>query len=271
MRNRKIWSLPTCLGCILACLPALVFASNIVLYFPPAWKNNPAQAKVIADALGKDSGLSVRPHIAKSYSQILAVFLQDQPVLVYVGSFVQAVLYARGLSTHIAQAINGKEFYTSVLIAPRAAGDDPLVIVTDAGTAIAYTKAASSGESGAQAATEGKAAIGTFSHRAAVNLVKIGKAKAAFVKNWWWQANHSKYPDMQQLNYPGVTDHQHADYVLSANKAVTTPEIAKLKQAIYNNADVFAAEAFMEFNPAALKPTLDLMKKGQINPKTYSW
>ena len=244
---------------------------KITLYYPPAWKSKTAQAKAISKALAKNSGLNIRPRIAKSYPQILESFMQDKPVLVYVGSFVQAVLYARGLSTPIAQAINGSEFYTSILIAPREAGDDPRAIVADAGHAIAYTMGASSGESGAKAASNGKATIGTHSHFAAVNLVKAGKAKAAFVKNWWWIANKNNYPNFEQREYPGVSDHRHPDYVLSANKATSPEDIARIKHAIQKTRTVFNADSVVTFEPSLLEPTLDLMDKGGINPMTYSW
>ena len=251
--------------------PIVAAKNNITLYYPPAWKSKASLAKAISKALSKDSGLNIRPRIAKSYPQILEAFIQTKPVLVYVGSFVQAVLYARGLSTPIAQSINGSEFYNSVLIAPKNAGNDPVEVVADAGHAISYTKGSSSGESGAKAASNGKATIGTNSHYAAVNLVKIGKAKAAFVKNLWWQANKGKYSNMKQIHYPGVSDHRHPDYVLSANKATSSKDIIKITHAMKKNGAVLNAKSVVTFEPKLLKPTLDLMKKGKIDPKIYSW
>ena len=59
---------------------------------------------------------------------------------------------------------------------------------------IAFAKGASSGESSAKAATSGKASIPVANHGAASNAVKAGKAKAAVVKNWWWESNKKKFP-----------------------------------------------------------------------------
>lgn len=270
--HRQCRLLTNCIDFILVFLPVLVFASDITLYYPPSWKHNTSQTKAISTALTRDSGLDIRPRITRSYPDILTAFKQNKPVIIYVGSFVQAVLYERGISTPIAQAITGTEFYTSVLIAPLLkARDDPIAIVEDAGVAMAYTKGASSGASGAKAATNGHAVIGTHNHRAAVNLVKAGKAKAAFVKNWWWEAHKSKYSGMKRLDYPGVSDYRHADYILSVNKAVSSENIAKITQAIQVNGIVFHAVSMESFDPLLLKPTLDLMKKGGIDPKTYAW
>lgn len=270
-RNNGYLSLLSCIGFVLIFLPGLAISSDITLFYPPAWKSKPQKAKAISQALTQDSGLNIQPRIAKSYPKILEAFAQDKPVLVYVGSFVQGVLYHRGLSTPIVQAVNGEESYTSVLIVPLHAGDDPIAIVKEAGRAISYTLGASSGESGAKAASGGKATIGTHSHRAAVNLIKIGKAKAAFVKNWWWKANKKSYPNMKRLDYPTVSDHHHPDYILSANKAVSLDHIIKIKRAVEKNAPLFDAHSFVTFDPLALMPTINLMYKGGIDPKLYAW
>lgn len=256
---------------ILAFLPVVALAGDIALFFPPEWQKKPLKAKAIAETLARNSGLDIHPRIAKSYPQILEAFAQGKAVLAYVGSFVQGILYARGLSTLIAQAIDGTEFYTSVLIVPHDAGDDPVAIVKAAGTAVAYALSASSGESGAKAATGGKAAIRTQNHFAAANLIKIGKAKAAFVKNWWWETNKDKYPELKQLDYPGVSDHRHPGNVLSANKSVSLADIDSIKLALQKSTEVFEVTSFSPFDPAVLKPTLDLMKKGGIDPMNYSW
>lgn len=256
-------------GFFLVFMPAWVLAADLTLFYPPL--TEPQQAKAMAQALSQQSGLSIKPRIAKTYPDILNAFVGPEPVLVYVGSFVQALLYSRRLSIPILQAVNREAFYTSVLIVPKDAGDDPVAIVEAAGSAISYTLGASSGESGAKAASRGKAAIPVQSHAAAVNLVKIGKAKAAFVKNGWWNANQKRYPGLKQLDYPGVSDHRHPDYVLSANKAVSLEEIRKIQWASQKEVNVFGADSVVAFDPSLLDATLDLMKKGGINPDTYAW
>ncbi len=246
-------------------------ASGVTLFFPPEWKNDAQKAKAITDALSQSSGLEIKPRIAASYPEIVEIFSRSEPVMAYAGSFVQAVLYSRGLSVPLLQAVTGKEFYTSVLIAPKSAGSDALTIVKDAGPDVAYAKGASSGESGAKAATDGAAAVGSNNHGASVNAVKAGKAKCAFVKNWWWEANKGSFEDMQQLDCPGISDHKNPDNVLSANKSVSAEDAAKIKEAALGNAAAFEAGSFVEFDAATLGPSLDLMKKGKIDPKTYSW
>lgn len=257
------------LALLLSSVPA--YAAGILLYYPPEWKNDAPKAKEIAETLGQSSGLEIQPRIANSYPEIVDAFAKSEPTLVYVGSFVQALLHARGQSVPLLQAINGKELYTSVLIAPKSAGNDPVAIVKEAGADVAYAKGASSGESGAKAATEGAAAIAANNHSAAVNAVKAGKAKCAFVKNWWWEANKANFEDMEKFDFPGVSDHKNSDNVLSANKSVSAEDTAKIKAAALSNAKVFGVDSLAEFNPAALDPTLDLMKKAKIDPQNYTW
>ncbi len=269
---RKSWRKILALAGILFLMaPLRIWAADILLYFPPEWKGKGPQAKAIAEALGKGSGQAIEPRIVNSYPQIVQDFARNQPMLVYVGSFAQALLYERGLSAPIVQGVDGKEFYTSILVAPAAAGEDPSAIVAAAGDKVAYTKGASSGESGAKAATAGKAAIATTSHQLAVNAVETGTAKCAFVKNFWWDANKGKFVTLKSFEYPGVSEYKHADNVISANKAVTPEQVAKIKAAAMNLAEVFGVQSFREFDAASLKPTLELMQKAKIDPKTYSW
>lgn len=251
--------------------PVLASAAGIVLYFPPEWADRPPQAKAIAEALAKEGGLDIQPRIAQSYPELVAAFPQKEPVLVYVGSFVQALLYARALSSPLMHAIDGKQFYTSILIAPTSSGTDPVAIVKDAGAAVSYSKGTSSGESGAKATTGGKAEIAANNHQAAINAVKAGRAKCAFVKNWWWEGNKGKIDGMNRLEYPGVSDLKHPDNVLSANRAVSPKDISKIKESVVKLSTVFGVQSFSEFDPALLEPTLSLMKKGKIDPQTYTW
>jgi hypothetical protein len=250
--------------------PVLVTAANTLLYYPPEWTDKAPQAKAIAEALSQGSGMVIQPRIAHSYPEIVETFAKNQPLLIYVGSFLQALLHARGL-VPIVQAIDGKEFYTSILIAPSSAGTDPVAIVKNAGSLVSYSKGTSSGESGAKAATGGEAAIATNNHGAAVSAVKLEKAKCAFVKNWWWEGNKAKYEGMNKFDYPGVSDHKNPDNVLSANRLVSSGDIGKLKAAAMKNPEVFQVKTFNEFAPALLAPSLHLMRMGKIDPKTYTW
>ncbi|HSR12325.1 MAG TPA: PhnD/SsuA/transferrin family substrate-binding protein [Thermodesulfobacteriota bacterium] len=257
---------------LLICLTAGAgVAGTITLYYPPEWKAKPPEAKAIADALSQSSGLAIQPRIAESYPEMIAAFSKGDPVLVYVGSFVQALLHARGLSVPLAQAKDGKEFYTSVLISPAPVGTDPAGIVREAKDLVSYSKGTSSGESGAKAATDGAASVAANNHGAAVNAMKAGKAKCAFVKSWWWEGNRGNFPGMNQFTYPDVSDKKHPDNVLSANKAVSAAEQTKIKEAASKNSAAFKVSGFSDFDAALLEPTLSLMKKGKIDPKAYSW
>jgi len=259
------------LAVLFLCTPILAEATTIDLYFPPGWKAKSAQASKIAQVLSADSGIRIRAKVARNYPAIIKAFAENKPALVYVGSFVQAILHARGLSNPLLQGINGKEFYGSVLIAPKSAGDDPVALVDAAGSAIAYTRGASSGESGAKAASKGKAIFGTNNHGSSVNAVKIGLADVAFVKNWWWEGNESKFPGMKRLDYPVVSDLRNPDNVLTANKAVANADIQKIVQAAERNSDAFGVGSFRPFRTSDLMHSLNLMKMGKIDPVTYKW
>lgn len=265
------WLKLMALSFVLLLLPLPALAGDILLYFPPEWKGKGAEVKTIAEALGKESGLTIEPRIVNSYPQIMEDFSGNQPILLYAGSFVQALLSARGLSLPLAQGVNGKELYSSILIAPATAGNDAVAIVTAADAAVAYAKGASSGESGAKAATVGKAAIATTSHQLAVNAIEAGKAKCAFVKNFWWEANKGKFETMKSFDYPGVSEYKNPDNILSANKAVPAEAVGKIKAVIMSQGKTFGVQSFQEFDPNLLKPSLELMQKGKIDPKTYTW
>jgi ABC-type phosphate/phosphonate transport system substrate-binding protein len=252
-------------------LPTVAFTAEITFYFAPNWKENAPKAKMIAEALSNASGLSIQPRIAVTYPDVIDAFSKGQPLVTYAGSFVQAILYQQNFSAPLLQGVDGKELYSGVLIAPKSAGSDPVKIVKEAGEEIAFAKGASSGESAAMAATGGKAEVAAKSHAAAVNAIKAGKAKCAFVKDWWWEENKDKYEDMAKFDYPGVSNLKNPDNVLSASKSVPAEQAAKIRGAALGNAALFGVKEFTEMNPALLEPSLALMKKGNIDPKNYKW
>ncbi|PLX81405.1 MAG: hypothetical protein C0616_04850 [Desulfuromonas sp.] len=250
-------------------LPQAGFAAGLTCWFPPSWKAKPDQARQIAKTLSADSGLQIRPRIAQSYPQILDAFSSDASSLVYVGSFVQAIIYARKLGTPLAQSINGKEFYSGVMVYPK--GEDPNAILKNSPTRFAYAIGASSGESSAKAATGGQAAIGVPNHAAACGAVKAGKAKAAVVKNWWWQANDGKFPELAMYELPGVSITKNPDNVLTASNAVSAENREMIRKAAMNNPTVFGGKEMTEFDATSLLFSLQLMKKGNIDPLSYTW
>ena len=245
-------------------------ADPLVCWFPPGWKSKAVQAKQITDSLTSSSGISIRPRIAKSYPEILTAFSSDDANLVYVGSFVQAIIAARKLGTPLAQNVNGKELYSGILIYQE--GQDPNAILKNNPNDIAFAKGASSGESSAKAATAGKASIGVANHGAAVNALKAGKAKAAVVKNWWWDSNGSKFTGMRAYDIPGVSEQKNPDNVLTASKAVPKDVAKKVQTAAIASSEAFGKGANMQsFDASTLSFSLGLMHKGKIDPLTYTW
>ena len=248
----------------------LFAADTLTCWFPPGWKKKAPQAQKIAKALSDRSDIRIRPRIAKSYPEILRAFDSKDQNLVYVGSFVQAIIAARKLGTPLVQNVNGKELYSGVLIAPK--GVDALSVLAMTPKQIAFALGASSGESSAKAATGGKAAIGVANHGAAIGAVKAGRAKAAVVKNWWWKAHAKDYPKMAMHLIPGVSIERNPDNVLTASKAVSVKIQNKIKKAAMASSSAFGKGANMQpFDSGKLAFTLGLMQKGKIDPIKYSW
>lgn len=244
-------------------------ADAINLWFPPGWKAKAVKARAITTALSDNSGLEIRPRIANGYPDILKAFSKEEPNLVYVGSFVQAIIRARGLGEGLVQNVNGKQFYSGVLVYPK--GQDPAKILASYPSKIAFAAGASSGESSAKAATAGQASIPTKNHGATCNAVKAGRAKAGVVKNWWWESNAKKFPELDMYLIPRVSEQKNPDNVLSASKAVPTEMKAKIKKAAKASKEAFAAPEIVDFDPATLDFTLSLMAKGKIDPQVYTW
>ena len=241
--------------------PAL--AADVTCWFPPGFA--PEKAKAIADALGA-SGVSVEPRIAKNYPEIIDAFAAKGNNVTYVGSFVQAILAAKKQGVTLVQAVDGKQLYGAVMVYPK--GGDPAAILADSPAKIAFAKGASSGESGAKAATGGKATLAKAGHGAAADAVKAGTAVAAFVKSWWWEANKAKYPELQVHQVPGVSDAKNPDNVLTASKHLDAAVAAKLKAAALAAPAAFGAQSMQPFS-GDLSFTLSLMAKGKIDPVSY--
>jgi ABC-type phosphate/phosphonate transport system substrate-binding protein len=253
---------------LLLAFVAPAFSADVTCWFSPGWKKKAPTAQAITKELSAKSGIAIKPRIAKSYPEILSAFATDDANIVYVGSFVQAIISARKLGTPLAQAINGKEMYGSWMIFPK--GGDPAAILAATPEKIAFAKGASSGESGAKAATGGAAKMATPNHGASAGAVKAGKAAAAFVKNWWWEANKAKFATLDVYQVPGVSDLGNPDNVLTASKAISAGDAEKIKNAAMDSAAVFGADKIVPFS-GDLSFSLGLMEKGKIDPMTYSW
>ncbi|HSR36673.1 MAG TPA: PhnD/SsuA/transferrin family substrate-binding protein [Desulfurivibrionaceae bacterium] len=250
-------------------LPMKAWSAGITCWFAPEYKEKAADAQKIVDALSKKSGVAINVRVAASYPEMMGAMSSPDQNLVYVGSFAQALIKARGLGTPLAQAVTGKEHYAGILIYP--SGGNPAEILKSSPDKIAYALGASSGESSAKAATGGKAAKAVANHGAAVTAAKEGRAAAAVVKNWWWEANKDKFAGMSDYKIPGISENKNPDNVLTASKAVPADVAAKIKTAAMESADAFGAKSMAAFDAKQLDFSLDLMKKGGINPATYSW
>jgi len=237
-------------------------AADVTCWFPPNYSAE--SAKRITDALS--AATPVKPRVAQSYPEIIEALASKGYNIAYVGSFVQAIVSARGLGVTLAQAVDGKEFYGAWMVYPK--GGDPTAILAQAPAEIAFAKGASSGESGAKAATDGKARIATASHDASVAAIKSGKAKAAFVKNWWWEANKAKHPELDVYKVPGVSDTKNPDNVLTASKSIEPEVRSKLKSAALASRAAFGVKSMAEFG-GDLSFTIGLMKKGKLDPASY--
>jgi ABC-type phosphate/phosphonate transport system substrate-binding protein len=243
-------------------------ADELVLWFPSEWAES-QRATAITQALSQEAGMTIRPRIAPDYPTIFAAFQAGTPCLVYVGSFAQALIRARDLGIPLLQAITGKEMYAGVMLYPK--GKDPQAILKSSPMAIAFAVGASSGESSAKAATAGRASIALQNHRAVAGAVKAGKADAGFVKNWWWEDNKDKFPELAMYRVPEISMPANPDSILTASKAVPADVREKITRAAMARPDVFGVSQLVPLNGSALDFSLALMKKGGIDPLTYQW
>lgn len=266
MKHRMIFGIV--MGLLLG-IVAEACAGPLTLWFPPEWKTKGAQAKTITETLAKAGDIQIAPRLAASYPEIIKAFNSSEPAALYGGSFVNAIIKARGLGTALVQTINGKENYSGIMVYPK--GENAESILKDTPDQIAYAAGASSGESSAKAATNGKAAIATPSHGASCGAVKAGKAKAAFVKNWWWEANKQKFPEFESYKVPGVSEEKNPDNIISVNKSVPQDIIQKLTAAAKQSKTAFGSDDVADFDNAKLDFSINLMKNGGMDPVTYSW
>lgn len=244
-------------------------AETATCWFPPGWKSMD-QAKAIAGALGKGSGVDVKARVATSYPEILDAFDGKEMNLVYAGSFVQAILMARKLGTPLVQNADGKELYAGILI--HKMDQNPQTILSASPAAIAYATGASSGESSAKAATAGKASIGVNSHASAVDAVLSGKAQAAVVKDGWWASNKGNYPGLTAYEIPKISVKKNPDNVLTASSKMPAALAEKFRAAAVKNPESFGPGAVMKpFSASQLNFSLGLMMQGKIDPLTYKW
>jgi ABC-type phosphate/phosphonate transport system substrate-binding protein len=250
-------------------LPMKAWSAGITCWFSPDWKEKAGETQTIAEALSKKAGVAITARVAASYPELMSAMASSDQNLAYVGSFAQALIRARNLGTPLAQAINGKEMYSGVLVYPT--GGNPADILKNSPNKIAYAMGASSGESSAKAATDGKATMAVANHGAAMNAVKGGRAQAAVVKNWWWEANKDKFAGMSVYKIPGVSEEKNPDNVLTASKSVPADVAAKIKAAALDSKAAFGAKSMAPFDAKQLDFSLSLMKKGNIDPATYSW
>jgi ABC-type phosphate/phosphonate transport system substrate-binding protein len=244
-------------------------AAEIKCWFSPDWSSKAQQAQDITKALSDKTGLTIKPQIARSYPEIIKAFSTPDQNLVYVGSFVQAIIKARDLGTALVQNIDGKDLYSGVMVYTK--GRNPEDILKNSPVEIAFAKGASSGETAAKAATGGKANQAKASHNEACAAVVTGRAQAAMVKNWWWEQNKAKFPGLDMYKVPGISIEKNPDNVLTASKAIPADVQAKIAAAAIASNAAFGAPKMVPFDQARLAFPLEMMKKGNIDPKTYAF
>ncbi len=242
-------------------------APEVKLWFPSDTKAEVAQK--IADGLSLKSGMKIVPRIAKDYPEILSALSEKRPNLAYVGSMVSTIIWSRRLGNPIFQAVDGRQSYAGEMLFPT--GQSPQAILHDTPTEVAYTVGASAGEVSAKAATGRKAAIMVASHDEAAGAVKAGRAKAAFVKDSWWEDNKQRFPGLEAYRVPEISESKNPDNILIASKSVT-PEVKSLiAGSAYQAPELFGAEFIVPFDSSSFDFTLALMKKAGIDPLTYTW
>ncbi len=244
-------------------------AAEITCWFPPDWSSKTQQTQDITKALSEKTGLTIHPKVAKSYPEIMQAFASADQNLVYVGSFVQAIIKAKGQGTALVQNIDGKDLYSGVLVYPK--GDNPEEHLKNSPTKIAFAKGASSGETAAKAATGGKASLATPNHDATCTAVMDGRARAGVVKNWWWDKNKDKFQTLDVYKIPGISINKNPDNVLTASNAIPADIQKKISAAAIASKAAFSAPEMVPFDQSRLDFPLEMMRKGNIDPKNYAW
>lgn len=242
---------------------------RITLWFPNSWAEKSTAAQKIADELGLRSGLRIVPHIADNNPEILTALTGQEPGMAYVGSMVAAVIWSRRLAQPLFQALDGHHLYAGVMIFPR--GRDPREILRDDPEAIAYNIGYTSGEVCAKAASGGRASLGVTSFAASADAVRSGKAKAAFVKDFWWDENKRNFSKLDSAFLPGISESKNPDNVMLVSVLVAPEVRAMILDAAYHSPHLFNANLVVPFDSSSLDHTLSLMKKAGIDPLTYRW
>jgi len=265
---KKVFAATITAAILFSMMMRTAVAAEINCWFPPDWNKN-LRAQAIAKALSDKIGIPIKPRIAKSYPEILTAFASADQNLVYVGSFVQAIIKAKDLGTALVQNIDGQDLYCGVLVYPK--GGDPEAILKDFPSEIAFSKAASSGETAAKVATDGKARIAVASNDAACASIINGRAKAGVVKNWWWEKNKDKYATLDMYKMPGISIDKNPDNILTASKTIPADLQTKITDAAIASKEAFGATKMVPFDQSLLDFSLEMMAKGGIDPKNYTF
>jgi ABC-type phosphate/phosphonate transport system substrate-binding protein len=242
---------------------------SLKCWFPPAWSAKTAQAEEITGALQTISGIGVTPQIADSYPQILNALHSDTPCMVYAGSFVQSIIYMQQLGEPLVFNLNGRELYSGVMI--HTQGKNPKTILEQQPESIAYTVAATSGESSAKAATGGRADLPFPSHRKTAEAVASGRAAAGFVKNFWWSDHKSEFPQLTAYEVPGISRRRNPDNILTVSSEVPEPVRNRISEAAKAGKRAFGSRKMIPLNVNYLQFSIQLMRRGGIDPTTYEW
>lgn len=242
---------------------------EVHLWFPAEWQTKTEATEKIAAHLSRKSGMKITPRVVRNYQELMAAFEDKSPELAYVGSMVSAVLWSRRLAQPLFQAMDGEQFYAGVMLYPK--GQEPLAILKEYPEEIAYAMGTSAGELSAKVASEGKAGQAKASQGEAAKAVGEGKAKAAFVKDYWWEKHKAEFPGVESYRLPGISENRNPDHVLLTSFSVSPEVKAHFFDAAIHAPELFDALYIAPFDASSLDFTLSLMSKAKVDPLTYVW
>ena len=227
----------------------------------------------------------IKLQIAKSYPEAARLFAEGHVEGMFSGSFVASVFIAKGLAKPVVRplAANGSSTYRTSVVAKQGAA--PFAGIADfKGKRVAYCLLASAGEVFAQSLLgPGEKPGNVFtpvpvaSHQAALEAVASGAADYAVVKNTVFVP--AEYPGLIAV---GSDDGEHPDNTLIMPNdafekygALISRVLLGLESDTSEKAEAvkksFGCSGFIATAGSDFAPTLTLLRKAHVNPKTFDF
>lgn len=230
----------------------------------------------LADYL-KTKGVEVSMVGASDFSKAAQMFAAGEADGMFSGSSVASTLFIKNLATPLVRPVSkdGHSTYWEAVIAPTGAAKFTGSADYFAGKKVIFTGLASAefyyhSLPGANAtkATIMKAA----SHGAALNALSKGIADVAIVKNWIWEKEKSKYPNLTQV---GEDTSDNPDGTLIVSKKANADTVKKVSSALLGLKDDNSAGAkavrdslnvkeFITTTTADFKHNMEVAKKAGV-------